>query len=91
MHPIDIGRLEHPAVRDYLTNSDRRIQAGARFVIDTLEIPFPNYFERRPAGRPFANRVMADFRKDNPETLYEATMRKSREHAARLHSREQQH
>lgn len=87
MHPIDIGRLEHPAVQTYLSTADRRIKAGARFIFDTLEIPYPSYLERRPAGRPLAKSVMDAFRADNPETLYETTMRKRRECAARLPNR----
>ena len=88
MHPIDLGRLEHPAVREHLTNADRRTKAGARFIFDAFDIPYPDYLERKPAGRPFANRVMEAYRADNPESLYEATMRKSRNCGDRLPHRE---
>lgn len=84
MYLVDTGRLHHAAIANYLTNSDRRIIAGARFVLEALDIPFPDYLERRPAGRPFGNRVMDDFRRDNPETLHQMTVRKSQEAAARI-------
>lgn len=87
MYPIDLKRLEHPAFKEHMTNADSRIKAGARFVFDALDIPLPDYLERKPAGRPFANGVMASFRKDNPETLHEATMRRSNEARARLTSK----
>ena len=74
---IDTERLDHPAVKDYLTNADRRILAGARFILEALGLRYPDYLNRKPAGRPLAKRVMADFRKDHPETLAEATARKS--------------
>lgn len=64
-------------MKDYLTNADRRILAGARFVLEALSLPYPDYLSRKPAGRPLAKRIMAEFRRDNPETLYEATMRKA--------------
>jgi hypothetical protein len=73
---IDTTRLDHPAVKDYLTNADRRILAGARFVLEALNLPYPEYLSRKPAGRPVARRVLADFYRDNPETLHQATMRK---------------
>jgi len=84
MYLVDTDRLHHAAIANYLTKSDRRIIAGARFVLEALDIPFPDYLERRPAGRPFGNRVMDDFRKDNPETLHQMTKRTSREAAARI-------
>lgn len=84
---IDTSRLEHPTVRNYLMNADRRILAGARFVLEALDLEYPEYLTRKPAGRPLANRVMADFRRDNPETLAEATVRKSGYADARFISR----
>ncbi len=44
-------------------------------MLEALNIPYPDYICRKAAGRPLAKRIMADFRTDNPETLYEATMR----------------
>lgn len=84
MQQIDIKRLDHPSVETYLSTSDRRVLAGARFMLEALGIPLPQYLERKPAGRPFSRVVMTAFRNDHPETMYEATMRKSREHGARI-------
>ena len=81
---VDLDRLDHPSVVYHLTNSDSRIIAGARYVLKYLDIPFPDYLQLKPAGRPAAKRVMEEFRKDYPETLHQATMRKSREAAARM-------
>jgi hypothetical protein len=64
-------------VRDYLTNADRRVLIGARFVLEALNLPYPDYLTRKPAGRPLAKRIMAELRKDHPETLHQATMRKA--------------
>jgi hypothetical protein len=77
METIDTKRLNHPAVKDYLINADRRIAAGARFVLEALNLACPDYLTRKPAGRPLAKRIMADFRKDHPETLHQATLRKA--------------
>ena len=77
MQPIDVDRLDNPAVKDYLTNADRRVITGVRFLMELFNLRYPDYLNRRPAGRPLAKRIMAEFRKDNPETLYEATMRKA--------------
>ena len=87
MTPVDLGLLESPAVEEYLSKSDRRILAGARFILEALNIPYPEYLKRKPAGRPLAKRILTDYRKDNPETLHEYTMRKSNEAAARLPER----
>ncbi|HEX7820506.1 MAG TPA: hypothetical protein VF463_07785 [Sphingobium sp.] len=88
MDDIDLSRLEHPSVKDYLINTaDRRVLAGARFILEALNIPYPEYLDRKPAGRPLARRIMADFRSDHPETLHEATQRRSREYASRLSAR----
>lgn len=85
MVTVDLSRLDHPSVEDYLTNTaDRRVLAGARFVLEALDVPYPEYLKRKPAGRPLAKRIMADFRADNPETLHQATVRKSSEAASRL-------
>lgn len=81
---VDIDRLHHPSVVDHLTNSDSRITAGARYVLRFLDIPFPDYLQLKPAGRPAAKRVMDEFRRDYPETLHQATARRSKEAAARL-------
>lgn len=88
MHLIDLTRLADPAATNYLTNADRRTKAGARYIFDMFDIPLPAYLERMPAGRPFSNRIMQDFRKDNPESQYEATQRRSREYASRLSARD---
>lgn len=88
MHPIDLGRLDYPAVREHLTNADRRTKAGARFIFDALDIPYPDYLQRKPAGRPFAKGVMEAYRKDHPEALYDMTLRRSRECEARLPNRD---
>jgi hypothetical protein len=87
MQTIDTARLGHPAVANYLQNADRRTKAGARFALEALGISFPDYLNRKPAGRPAIRAVMDAYRSDNPETLHEATMRKSREAAAKLSSR----
>lgn len=76
--PIDPNRLDHPAVKDYLMSADRRIITGARFILEAFNIPYPEYLNRKPAGRPLAKRIMAEFRTDNPETLHQATMRKAK-------------
>lgn len=87
MIAVDLGRLEHPGVKDYLANAaDRRVLTGARFVLEALNLPYPDYLNRKPAGRPLAKRVMADFRRDHPETQHQATMRKHQDHAARVPS-----
>ena len=87
MQTIDTSRLNHPSVLGYFLNADRRTKAGARFTLEALGIPFPEYLERKPAGRPYSGRVMEDFRKDHPETLHEMTMRKRREATANLPER----
>ncbi len=46
-------------------------------MLEALQIPYPDYLMRKPAGRPLAKRIMVDFRKDHPETLAEATVRKT--------------
>jgi hypothetical protein len=54
-------------------------------MLDLLSIPLPDWAARDISGRAAANRnAMAAFRADNPETLHQATMRKVREHTARL-------
>ena len=75
----DNKRLEHPAVKDYLTNADRRVLVGARFILEALGLPCPAYLDRKPAGRPLAKRIMTEFREDNPESFHQRTMRRSRE------------
>lgn len=85
MTTVDLSRLEHPGVKDYLTTTaDRRVLAGARFVLEALNLPYPDYLSRKPAGRPLAKRIMSDFRRDHPETLHQATTRRQQEHSARL-------
>lgn len=80
MQTIDATRLDDPAVKDYLANADRRVIVGVRFLLELFNMRYPDYLNRKPAGRPLAKRVMADFRRDNPETLHEVTMRKAGGH-----------
>lgn len=77
MQTIEAARLENPAVKDYLTNADRRVIVGVRFLLELLNLPYPDYLNRKPAGRPLAKQIMSEFRRDNPETLHQATMRKA--------------
>jgi len=77
MDIIDAARLDEPAVKDYLTNADRRVIVGVRFLLELFNMRYPEYLNRKPAGRPLAKQIMADFRRDNPETLHEATVRKA--------------
>lgn len=76
---VDLTKIDHPAVKEYLTTADRRILAGARFMLETLDIPYPDYLERKPAGRPIAKEIMHSFRLEHPETLHQATLRKQRQ------------
>jgi hypothetical protein len=49
-----------------------------------LGIPLPDWATRKPSGPKPGKAIMAAFRADNPETFYEATMRKVAEHTSRL-------
>jgi hypothetical protein len=72
---VDLDRLYHPAVVDYLSNSDRRIVAGARRVLQVLDIPYPEYLKLKPAGRPASPRLMEEFRKDYPQQGGDVTIK----------------
>jgi len=75
--PVDTDRLNHPGVSNYFTRNPHRL-AAVRAMLDLLSIPFPGWAERDISGRAAANRnMLAAFRADNPETLHQATMRKS--------------
>jgi len=84
MHQIDLGRLDHPAIQNYLTYADRRSKAGARFVFDALGIPMPEYLKRKPAGRPYSKRILAAYRADHPESPQEYIARRKQDLASRF-------
>jgi hypothetical protein len=80
-------QLNNPAVADYFTRNPHRL-AACRALLDLLSIPLPSWAVRDISGRAAATRnIMRAFRADNPETLYQATVRKSRECASRLPNR----
>lgn len=69
--------LNNPAVADYFTRNPHRL-AAARAMLDLLSIPLPDWAARDISGRAAATRnAMTAFRADNPETLAEATARKT--------------
>ncbi len=77
---IDTGVLSSPEAREYFTNADHRILCGCRATLEMLGIALPDWAERRPPGPKPGRAIMDAYRRDNPETLHEATMRKSRGH-----------
>ena len=82
---VDTSVLNTDYAEAYFTErADRRIMIGLRATLEMLGIPLPEWAERKPTGRKPGRAIMAAYRADNPETLHEATMRKSREAASRL-------
>ena len=81
---VDTQVFDTPRATDYFTKADHRILCGCRATLEMLDIPLPDWAQRKPTGPKPGRAIMAAFRADNPETLYEATMRKSAEHTARL-------
>jgi hypothetical protein len=80
---IDTAALLTSGAEQYFTKNDHRM-AAFRGALEMLGIPLPLWAERRPSGRKPSVSVALAYRADNPETLHEATMRKSREAASRL-------
>ncbi len=67
--------LNNPHVAEYFTRNPHRL-AACRAMLDLLTIPLPDWAARDISGRAAATRnALAAYRTDNPETLYEATMR----------------
>lgn len=87
---IDTGVFDTPQAEEYFTKADHRILCGCRAALEMLGIPLPDWAQRKPTGPKPGHRIMAAYRADNPETLAEATMRKSREAASRLPSNPEQ-
>lgn len=81
---IDTGVFGTPEAEAYFTKSDRRVLCGCRATLEMLGIPLPDWAKRKPTGPKPGKAIMAAFREDNPESLHQATIRKSAEHAARL-------
>lgn len=88
---INIGVLETPQARDYFSKADHRIMCGCRATLEMLGIPLPDWARRKPTGPKPGRAIAAAFRADNPETLYEATLRRSRERTDRLPSLTDRH
>jgi hypothetical protein len=83
---IDTGVFDTPQAEEYFTKADHRILCGCRAALEMLGIPLPEWAQRKPTGPKPGHRIVAAYRADNPETLAEATIRKSREAASRLPS-----
>jgi hypothetical protein len=81
---INSGVLDTPEAEAYFTKADHRILCGCRATLEMLGIPLPEWAKRKPTGPKPGQRIAAAYRQDNPETLHQATMRKSADHAARL-------
>ena len=81
---IDTGVFDTPEATDYFTKADHRILCGCRATLEMLGIPLPEWAQRKPTGPKPGKAIMSAYRADNPETLHQATMRKSREAAARV-------
>jgi hypothetical protein len=81
---IDTRVFDLPEAEAYFSKADHRILCGCRATLEMLGIPLPEWAMRKPTGPKPGKAIMAAFRADNPETLHEATMRKVREHTARL-------
>jgi len=74
---VTIDGLNNPAVAEYFTRNPHRL-AACRAMLDLLSIPLPDWAARDISGRAAATRnAMTAFRADNPETLAEATARKT--------------
>jgi len=74
---VTIDGLNNPAVADYFSRNPHRL-AAARAMLDLLSIPLPDWAARDISGRAAATRnAMTAYRADNPETLAEATARKT--------------
>ncbi len=56
---IDLSRLYDPRVAHHVEGVDGRIRSGFRLALDVLDIPLPDYAERKPAGRPSIAKLMA--------------------------------
>jgi len=75
--PAILGRLNHPGVVDYFSRNAHRL-AAARALLELLSIPLPEWAQRDISGRAAVRRnVIAEFRRDHPETLAESTARKT--------------
>lgn len=82
---VDTSVLSTEYAETYFTErADRRIMIGLRATLEMLGIPLPDWAERKPTGRKPGRAIAAAFRSDHPETLHEATVRKSHDAASRL-------
>lgn len=81
---IDTNVLDTTEASDYFTKADHRILCGCRATLEMLGIPLPEWAQRKPSGPKPGQTIMAAYRAENPETLHEATMRKSKESASRV-------
>jgi hypothetical protein len=87
---VDTSVLSTDYAESYFTErADRRIMIGLRATLEMLGIPLPDWAERKPTGRKPGQTIAAAHRADHPETLHEATMRKSRDAASRLPTKAQ--
>jgi hypothetical protein len=74
---VAVDGLNNPAAADYFTRNPHRL-AAFRATLELLSIPLPDWAERDISGRAAATRnALTAFRADNPETLAEATARKT--------------
>jgi len=77
--PAVAGLLNIPGVVEYFSPNAHRM-AAFRAVLELLSIPLPDWATRDISGRAAARRnAIAAFRQDNPETLYERTVRLNRQ------------
>lgn len=89
IHTVDTDRLDHPGAVEYFTRNAHRL-AACRALLELLSIPFPGWARRDISGRAAANRdAIAAFRADNPQTLYQETMRKVAQHTSRLPAKDE--
>ena len=81
---VDTGVFDTPPATDYFSKADHRILCGCRATLEMLDIPLPDWAQRKPTGPKPGRAIIAAYRADNPETLHDATMRKAAELTARL-------
>ena len=81
---IDTGVLDTAEAQAYFSKADHRILCGCRATLEMLGIELPQWAQRKPTGPKPGKAIMAAYRADHPETLHQATMRKSQEHASKL-------
>jgi hypothetical protein len=84
---VDTGVFDAPDASEYFSKADHRILCGFRVALEMLGIPLPEWAQRKPTGPKPGKAIAAAYRADNPESLFEATMRKAGEHKARLPGR----